>query len=100
MDAEQALGAKIRITRLKLGMSQAAFADAFGFALRALQDWEQGRAEPPPAICHYLRVIDREPDAVKRALLSRSRSRRRRLDVAGRLTMIGASPTCGMAAGA
>ena len=67
-DADQALGAKIRITRLKLGMSQAAFADAFGFALRALQDWEQGRAEPPPAICHYLRVIDREPDAVKRAL--------------------------------
>jgi putative transcriptional regulator len=66
--ANQAWGARIKITRLKLGMSQTAFAEAFGFTLRALQEWEQGRAEPPEAIRSYLRVIDREPDAVKRAL--------------------------------
>jgi putative transcriptional regulator len=53
---------------LKLGMSQAAFAEAFGFTLGALQDWEQGRVTPPEAIRRYLRVIDREPEAVKRAL--------------------------------
>ena len=66
--ARQAWGARLKITRLKLGMSQAAFAKAFGFALRALQDWEQGRAEPPQAIRCYLRVIEREPEAVMRAL--------------------------------
>ena len=48
--AKQAFGARIKITRLKLGMSQADFAEAFGFSLRALQDWERGRAEPPAAI--------------------------------------------------
>jgi len=66
--ARQALGARIKLTRLKLGMSQADFAEAFGFALRALQEWERGRAEPPAAIRSYLRVIDREPEAVMRAL--------------------------------
>jgi putative transcriptional regulator len=66
--AKTGWGARIKLTRLKLGMSQAAFAEAFGFSLRALQEWEQGRAEPPEAIRSYLRVIDREPEAVKRAL--------------------------------
>jgi putative transcriptional regulator len=66
--AKQAFGARIKITRLKLGMSQADFAEAFGFSLRALQDWERGRAEPPAAIRSYLRVIEREPEAVMRAL--------------------------------
>jgi putative transcriptional regulator len=66
--AKQAWGARIKITRLKFGMSQAEFAKAFGFSLRALQDWEQGRAEPPQAMRCYLRVIDREPEAVMRAL--------------------------------
>lgn len=66
--AKQAWAAKIKITRLKLGMSQAAFAEAFGFSLGTLQAWEQGRAEPPESIRSYLRVIDREPEAVMRAL--------------------------------
>jgi putative transcriptional regulator len=66
--AKQAWGAKIKVIRRKLGMSQAAFAAAFGFALRALQEWEQGRTAPPEAIRRYLRVIDREPEAVMRAL--------------------------------
>jgi putative transcriptional regulator len=66
--AKEAWGAKIKVTRLKLGMSQAAFAEAFGFTLGALQDWEQGRVTPPEAIRRYLRVIDREPEAVMRAL--------------------------------
>ncbi len=60
---------RIKITRLKLQMSQSAFAEAFGFPLRTLQEWEQGRAEPPEAIRSYLRVIEREPEAVIRALV-------------------------------
>ena len=67
--AKPAWGSKIKITRLRLGMSQAAFAGAFGFPLRTLQEWEQGRAEPPEAIRSYLRVIEREPEAVMRALV-------------------------------
>ena len=66
--ARQAWGARLKVTRLKFGMSQAEFAKAFGFSLRALQDWEQGRADPPQAIRCYLRVIEREPEAVIRAL--------------------------------
>ncbi|MGH6921140.1 MAG: helix-turn-helix domain-containing protein, partial [Geminicoccaceae bacterium] len=37
--AKQAWGAKIKVIRRKLGMSQAAFAEAFGFTLGALQGW-------------------------------------------------------------
>jgi putative transcriptional regulator len=66
--AKEAGGARIKLTRLRLGMSQADFAEAFGFSLRALQEWERGHAEPPAAIRSYLRVIDREPEAVMRAL--------------------------------
>jgi len=66
--AKEAGGARIKVTRLRLGMSQADFAEAFGFSLRVLQEWERGRAEPPAAIRSYLRVIDREPEAVMRAL--------------------------------
>lgn len=60
---------RIKVTRLKLQMSQSAFAEAFGFPLRTLQEWEQGRAEPPEALRSYLRVIEREPEAVMRALV-------------------------------
>jgi len=67
--AERVWSGRIKVTRLKLQMGQSAFAEAFGFPLRTLQEWEQGRAEPPEAIRSYLRVIEREPDAVMRALV-------------------------------
>lgn len=40
----------------------------FGVPRRTLQDWEQGRRIPDAATQAFLRVIDREPAAVKRAL--------------------------------
>ena len=49
-------------------MTQRAFADVFGFTLAQLRDWEQGRASPTHAARAYLLVIDREPEAVQRAL--------------------------------
>lgn len=58
----------VRAIRRKLGMSQAAFAASFGFALDAVQNWEQGRRRPEGAARAFLRVIEREPDAVRRAL--------------------------------
>ena len=49
-------------------MSQAAFANRYGLALNALQDWEQGRRPPNRYARILLTVIDKEPDAVERAL--------------------------------
>ena len=58
----------VRRIRLKLNMSQNAFADYFGVSLRTLQDWEQGRRVPSGPSRNFLKVIDREPEAVHRAL--------------------------------
>ncbi len=55
--------------RAKIGMSQSRFAATFGVKLRTVQEWEQGRAVPSVAARAFLTVIDREPDAVRRALV-------------------------------
>jgi len=58
----------VKAIRRKLGKSQAQFARSFGFALDAVQNWEQGRRRPEGAARAFLKVIEREPDAVRRAL--------------------------------
>lgn len=57
-----------RAVRLKLNLSQAAFAARYGLALDALQDWEQGRRPPNRYARILLAIIDKEPEAVERAL--------------------------------
>ena len=54
--------------RKGLGLSQADFATRFGFKLDVVQNWEQGRRRPDGAARAFLRVIEREPEAVQRAL--------------------------------
>ncbi len=54
--------------RKKLGMSQPVFAARFGFSLGRVRDWEQGRTEIDGSSRILLRILDREPEAVKRAL--------------------------------
>ena len=54
--------------RKRLGLSQGDFAAQFGFKLDAVQNWEQGRRRPEGAARAFLRVIEREPAAVQRAL--------------------------------
>ena len=54
--------------RRKLKLTQPEFADRFGFNLASIRDWEQGRSKPTGAIRVYLKVIEREPEAVERAL--------------------------------
>jgi putative transcriptional regulator len=39
----------------------------FQIPLGTLRDWEQGAAEPDQAARTYLRVIARDPEAVRRA---------------------------------
>ncbi|MBM3216271.1 helix-turn-helix domain-containing protein [Candidatus Poribacteria bacterium] len=54
--------------RRRLGMSQREFAATFGFSVRSLQQWEQGRSEPGQALRAYLHVIAVDPESVRRAL--------------------------------
>src|SRR6478752_10064261 len=59
--------------RTKLKMSQNAFAARFGILPPTLRDWEQNRRRPDGAARVLLMVIDKEPDAVTRALAPASR---------------------------
>ena len=58
----------VRALRETLGLSQSDFAALFGFNVRSLQDWEQGRRRPEIPIRAYLAVIQRDPQAVIGAL--------------------------------
>lgn len=58
----------VRAIRKRLGLSQVAFAARFGFSAGAVRDWEQSRKTPDPSTRVLLKVIEREPDAVVRAL--------------------------------
>jgi putative transcriptional regulator len=61
----------VKGVRRKRGLSQAEFANRYGFSTRTLQEWEQGRAQPDSAVRAYLTVIDRNPKAVEEALGAR-----------------------------
>ncbi|MEL6059767.1 MULTISPECIES: helix-turn-helix domain-containing protein [unclassified Methylobacterium] len=54
--------------RKKTRLSQDRFAQRFGLSVAAIRDWEQHRRTPDPAARTLLLVIDKEPEAVARAL--------------------------------
>ena len=58
----------VKAVRKRLGLSQVAFAARFGFSVGTLRDWEQKRRRPEGPARVLLTVIDREPEAVERAL--------------------------------
>ncbi len=53
--------------RMKVGLSQSAFAELLGVSVRTLQEWEQGRREPSGAAKTLLRVAMRSPEAIRQA---------------------------------
>lgn len=53
--------------RLKLGLSQSAFAKLLGVSVRTLQEWEQGRREPSGAARTLLRIALKSPEAILQA---------------------------------
>ncbi len=59
---------EVRAIRAKMGLSQQAFADRFGFPVATLRDCEQGHRGSETSARVLLTVIDREPEAVRRAL--------------------------------
>lgn len=67
---------RVRDLRQKLGMTQRQFAEAFGFSLGAVRDWEQMRSRPDAGTRALLRVIGYDPDTVRRALAPRRTARR------------------------
>ena len=65
---------QVSVIRRALRLSQEDFAGAFHIPLGTLRDWEQGRKAPDAAARAYLRVIAREPETVRRALVGSQRS--------------------------
>ena len=60
--------ADIKVTRRKLGKSQAEFAMMIGVSISTLQNWEQGRRSPEGPARALLKVALENPEAVVEAL--------------------------------
>lgn len=58
----------VKTIRETLGLSQETFAQRFGLDLSTVRNWEQKRSRPDTAARVLLRTIEKEPDAVTRAL--------------------------------
>lgn len=58
----------VKAIRRRMGLTQAAFAARFGFTLSAVREWEQWRRRPESSARVLLKIIEREPEAVDRAL--------------------------------
>jgi putative transcriptional regulator len=58
----------VRKIRTRLGLSQEVFAATYGFTLSAVRDWEQGRRRPERSARILLKIVEKEPEAVSRAL--------------------------------
>ena len=58
----------VRAIREGQGLTRAQFAERYGLQVRAIQEWEQGRRKPEPAVRAYMLVIKNQPAAVRRAL--------------------------------
>lgn len=62
------MGRRIRKLRNRLGLSQGEFAQIFGIPASSIRQYEIGRHMPPPAVRAYLKVIEAEPEMVRRVM--------------------------------
>jgi putative transcriptional regulator len=58
----------VKRIRESLHMSQTEFAAYFGFSVRTLQEWEQGRSVPRGVAKNFLILLQRDPDMVRNTL--------------------------------
>ena len=58
----------VKAIRVRLGMTREEFAGRFGFCVKTLRHWEQKQRKPEGPARAYLLVIDRDPQAVRKAL--------------------------------
>ena len=64
---------QVQRIRKELGLSQARFARLLGVSTSGLRKWEQGDRTPRGASATLLRIMEREPEAVTRALMEEQR---------------------------
>jgi putative transcriptional regulator len=62
------IGRRFRILRHRLGLSQEDFARIYGIPTSSIRQYEIGRYMPPPAVRAYLKVIEAEPDMVRKVM--------------------------------
>ena len=58
----------VRAIRKRLALTRAEFAKRFGFSPDAVKEWEIGRRTPDRSARVLLKIVEHEPDAVRRAL--------------------------------
>jgi putative transcriptional regulator len=58
----------VKAIRAKTGLSQEAFAYAFGFTVEQIRAWEQGRSRPLGGVRAYLMMIGADATGVTRLL--------------------------------
>ena len=68
LPAETLTADRIRAIRRALATSTKAFEAEFRIPARTIEAYEQGRRKPDAATSVLLRVLEKEPDAVRRAL--------------------------------
>jgi putative transcriptional regulator len=61
---------KIREIRRRVASSTKAFEAEFHISARTMESYEQGRRKPDAAMTALLRIIEKEPEAARRALAS------------------------------
>lgn len=54
----------VTAARIRLGLTQAAFAQLLETPLGTIRGWEQGRRKPPPCAILLMRVAVEQPEAV------------------------------------
>jgi putative transcriptional regulator len=54
-----------KVIRMRLKLSQAAFAGLMGVSLRTVQDWEQGRRKPSGPAIALLRIAEQKPEVFR-----------------------------------
>ena len=58
----------VKNVRSKMGMSQNEFASAFGISVSTLRHWERGDRSPQGPALVLLNVVEKQPQAVLKAL--------------------------------
>ena len=61
---------RVKAIRARTGLSQSEFALLMGVSVKTLQNWEQARRQPRGPAAALLRIVEREPEMVVRALHS------------------------------
>ena len=64
----------VRKIRMKAGLSQSQFARMIHVSAKTLQNWEQKRRQPNGPAIALLKVVDREPEMVLKALHQQGRA--------------------------